>query len=256
VVQPVGGDALFAPYTGRISFATPRVTVSGLPSGRVDAGTPITANVRIRNNGAAPLDFFVDPRLRARADQLLLPLTNTAAVPLPTPPEDVPEWLVPTQTRRLFIAAQATEPITFDWGYGFGDPELGSVSSGNSAFSSYSALEASQGIWFMTPAPIGPFSGPATPGTFNTGMAARTRLFDQNAEPDTGDIWRQTVDPSAPGFAPLTLDPGDAGTIPVTFTPTGSAGDVVRGILYVDDFSFETAFGDEIVAIPYRYRIR
>ena len=56
--------------------------------------------------------------------------------------------------------------------------------------------------------------------------------------------------------SPLTLQPGQSGKITVTFTPQGRRGDKVRGILYVDDFSFRTLTGNEQLAIPYSYRIR
>ena len=37
---------------------------------------------------------------------------------------------MPTQTNEVDAVAQATEPVTFDWGYG--DPDLPAISSGNS----------------------------------------------------------------------------------------------------------------------------
>jgi len=57
-------------------------------------------------------------------------------------------------------------------------------------------------------------------------------------------------------YTPLTLKPGQTGKITVTFTPTGKHGARVQGVLYVDDFSFETLTGNEQLAIPYSYKIR
>jgi hypothetical protein len=41
----------------------------------------------------------------------------------------------------------------------------------------------------------------------------------------------------------------------VTVTPKGPKGTVVRGTLYVDDFSTFTSSGDELAGIPYTYKI-
>jgi hypothetical protein len=57
--------------------------------------------------------------------------------------------------------------------------------------------------------------------------------------------------------APLTLQPGQRGTITVTFTPQGKKGDVVRGVIYIDDINSSFLdFTNEQIALPYRYRIR
>jgi hypothetical protein len=53
----------------------------------------------------------------------------------------------------------------------------------------------------------------------------------------------------------VNIAPGRRGRITVTFTPTGPNGTVVSGTLFVDNFSFFAFTGDEVVAIPYRYRI-
>jgi len=160
---------------------------------------------------------------------------------------------MPTQTNRVTAAAQASEPVTFDWG--FGDPHLVAVSSGNSAAGQFSAQEATPGVWFIAPAPIGPFSGPATPGTVSTGLLAHTRAFDLDASPSTGDVWKNVVDPNDPGFDLLTVAPGKKGTMTLTITPSGRKGRTVRGTLYVDAFSNALAFGNELLAIPYEYSV-
>ena len=83
-----------------------------------------------------------------------------------------------------------------------------------------------------------------------------TEAFDRNAGSSTGDVWRQTVDPSAPDYTPVTLAPGQSGNITVTFTPQGRRGSRGNGILYVDDFGRFLLSGNEQMAFPYSYRIR
>ena len=60
-------------------------------------------------------------------------------------------------------------------------------------------------------------------------------------------------------YTPLSLGPGETGTIAVTFAPTatGTKGaTIVRGFLGVDTFNQETDAGDELIDIPYTYKIR
>jgi hypothetical protein len=166
----------------------------------------------------------------------------------------------PTQTDTVLGGAEASAPILLEMGFGVfgeGDPDLLGQSAGNRAAAAYSAREVANGPWFLAPALRGPFDAPAT-GTANLGMLAHTRSFDHATASSTGDVWQQTVDdgqePS--DYSPLTLQPGQAGKITVTFTPQGKRGDRVRGVLYVDDFSFRTLTGNEQLAIPYSYRIR
>jgi len=42
----------------------------------------------------------------------------------------------------------------------------------------------------------------------------------------------------------------------VTLTPSGPAGIVSSGVLYVDDFNAFAQTGDELAAIPYTYTIK
>ena len=257
VPQPVGGNALSAPFTGHVTFAAPQATVKGLPSSAsttLKAGTPTSASVTIRNDGPAFEDLFLDPRLNRRVDYSLLTLTGDQNVPLPVPGNVTPpEYLMPTQTNRVTAAAEATEPVTFDWG--FGDPHLAATSSGNTAAGAFSAPEVSASIWFIAPDPIGPFAGPVGPGSVSTGMVAHTRAFDFDASPDNGDLEQLAVDPNAPGVTPVTVAPGTKGTLTLTITPSGRPGRTVRGTLYVDAFSGGLAFSNELLAIPYEYTV-
>jgi hypothetical protein len=161
---------------------------------------------------------------------------------------------MPTQTTEVDAVAQATEPVTFDWGYG--DPDLPAISSGNTASATFKTPEASPGVWFIGPTPAGgPFSAPVPKGTLNTAMLVNTRQFDGDTSSSTGDVWQFTVDPNAPGYTPLTLGPGQRGTMILRITPSGKKGRVVNGTLFVDVFSGRLAIGGEVVAIPYSYTI-
>ena len=51
----------------------------------------------------------------------------------------------------------------------------------------------------------------------------------------------------------FTVNPGQTRTLTLTIRPSGKAGTVVRGVLYVDDFvdSLQFLSGTQLVAIPY-----
>jgi hypothetical protein len=257
VINPVGGQVLSAPYNGRITFAAPPVSVTGLPnsaSKTLPAGKPATVTVSVKNNGAGIQDVFLDPRTPQRQAFSLLSITPDTGIALPVPSGTLPPlYVVPTETNRVDAAAQASEPVTFD--FGFGDPDLAAISSGNSASASFSTHEATPGVWDIAPDPIGPFTGPAPAGTVNTGMVAHTLGFDLNTSSSTGDVWQQTVDPNASAFTPVTLAPGQKGKLVLTITPAGRKGRTVRGTLFVDEFTNALDIGGELVAVPYEYTV-
>ncbi len=257
VTNPVGGNALSTPYSGRVTFAAPTATTTGLPNSSstvLPAGKAVKATIKVSNDGPASEDLFLDPRLPGKQDLPLLAITPDQNLALPLSPDDLPpQYLMPTQTTMVSAAAQATRPVTFDWG--FGDPHLIATPSGNTASGQFSARELTPSVWFVAPTPIGPFSAPITAGKVSTGMVAHTSGFDLNADPSTGDAWQQAVDPNAPAFAPVTVGAGKTGSLKLTITPSGRRGRVVRGTLYVDDFSQFLTFGNELLAIPYEYTV-
>ena len=257
VVNPVGGQVLSAPYSGQITFAAPPVSATGLPNSAgtvLPAGKPTTVSVSVKNNGAGTQDVFLDPRTPHRQAFSLLAVTPDTGIALPIAAGNLPPlYLLPTETNRVDAAAQASEPVTFD--FGFGDPDLAAISSGNSASASFSTTEATPGLWDIAPDPIGPFNGPAPAGTVSTGMVAHTLGFDLDTGSSTGDLWQQTVDPNAPAFTPVTLAPGQAGKLAFTITPAGRKGRTVRGTLFVDEFTNALDIGGEIVALPYEYTV-
>jgi Subtilase family/Peptidase inhibitor I9 len=259
VASPVGGTVLSTPYHGVVSFDPPQIRASGLPEGnKVKAGQPITATVRVANTGPGTMNAFADPRRADRSEtDALAPLFASATVPLPG--TNVPSFLVPTQADAVVGAAQGTQPIGLELGYGElgeGDPDLLGISQGNNAAASFSGPpELSNGTWFLAPSLRGPFDAAAS-GSATVGMLAHMKAFDRNANSTTGDWWRVLIDANAPDWTPLQLGPGQSGTMTVTFTPQGKHGDKVKGVLYVDDFSLRILTGNEQIAFPYSYKIK
>ncbi len=260
VFNPVGGQVLSSPYSGHVSFAAPPVTIEGLPnnaSKRIAAGKSRTVTVTVKNNGVGVQDLFLDPRTPQRQAFSLLSLTPDTNVAFPIPGGTLPPlYIMPTETTRVDAVAQATAPVTFD--FGFGDPDLPAISDGNTAAATFATRGATPGLWDIAPTPAGgPFGDAgAQKGTVSTAMIAHTLGFDTNTSSSTGDIWQQTVDPNAADYTPLTLQPGQKGTMTLTITPSGRSGKVVRGTLYVDVFSLAEDIGGEVLAVPYEYSIK
>ncbi len=90
-------------------------------------------------------------------------------------------------------------------------------------------------------------------------MSATFRAFDPAVTSDTGDLEQASLNP-ATTFSPVVIQPGQSATVHVTITPSGSAGTVVTGTLYVDDFltnvpPYGQQGANEMAAIPYTYTI-
>ena len=88
----------------------------------------------------------------------------------------------------------------------------------------------------------------------NLAAVANTNPFDSAVTSSTGDVWAQSVNASAP-YSPLTLGPGQTGTITLTITPNAPKGTVVHGFIGVDTFNLATFSGDELINIPYSYKV-
>ena len=267
--EPVAGNEVSEPFSGNIQFNNVSVSATGLPNGKhvtLPAGVPVTVPVTITNTGAAPEAYFIDARLNTLTTVSLAnfdpdPNTgNTYALPL-TGGE--PVWLVPTQTSSVKADAVATQPIMFDYGPNQGDPDLVGAPGPNDTASGHykpSGGVVQNGFWFGLPSEIGPYSGPATPGTVSMTLTVTTKAFDPAVTTAGGDLWTASLNPSAP-FAPVVIFPGQSATIPVTITPSGTSGTVVSGTIYVDDFAsavppYGELGGNEIAALPYTYTIQ
>ena len=255
---PVDGTHLSEPFSGSISFGAPQITSSGIPdspSTVLPAGQPVTATIRVRNTGNINKDFFADARLNGRVPQVLLGVdTNNVGLPLSLSAQ--PNWFVPTNTNNVTVVAQGTVPITMETSYFSGDPDVGGVSFGNAAVSTVRAPELAPSFYFGLPEPTGPFGATGVPrgASVNLAAVANTNPFDSAVSADSGDVWAQSVDPTAP-YSPLTLAPGDTGTITLTITPNARKGTVVRGFIDVDTFNLVSVGGDRLTTIPYAYRV-
>jgi len=142
------------------------------------------------------------------------------------------------------------------------------------AIGNWSAAPITSGVWMADPAG-GPF-GHMAPPTVKTAMAAtvQTQPFDWSVTSETGDMWLQSVDPSAQVKA-VVVPAGHVAEIPVTITASGKSGKfgkVVSGTLYVDELSELPSSaanalnyqpgqdwfqgGSQVVAaLPYEYRV-
>jgi hypothetical protein len=265
--EPVAGDEISQAFSGTIRLNDTSAAAPGLPntaSTVLTSGVPVTVPVTITNTGAAPAYFFIDARLNTTANLTLTlqdpPSSNKGFVlPLKALP---PYWLVPTETSSVQLGAAATLPIEFDFSPNSGDPDLfGAPTSSDSAAGSYTpgggTVPAT--TWSASPDEIGPYAGPAPSGFVNAALTATTKLFDPAVTSTTGDFWLESVGSTA-SFAPVTLNPGQSTVVDVTITPSGAAGSVVAGTLYVDSYlpsvpPYATQTADELVALPYSYTI-
>jgi len=255
VALPADGSHLSELFTGAIRFTPPAVTSSGIPhssSTVLPAGKPVTATITVTNTGNIAKDYFADPRLNGKVRQQLLG-SDVNNVTLPLSLSAQPDWLVPANTNALTVAAQGTVPITMDVSWAFGDPDFPGVSSGNKSVAAFSAPEVAPGFFFALPEATGPFTAPTT-GTVNLAAVANTNPFDSAVSSTSGDVWEQSVNASAP-YSPLTLSPGQKGTITLTITPNAPRGTVVHGFIGVDTLNLATVSGDELVNIPYTYKV-
>jgi hypothetical protein len=271
--EPVVGNELSEPFTGNIAFNSVNVRAAGLPdstSTQLAAGKPVTVPVTITNNGAAPEDFFVDPRLDT-TEELTLPAVAPSSDDVSLPMTSYfPTWFVPTETSSISLSQTASLPAMFDFSPFNGDPDIASSSPGSgplcadteSASYSPGGGTVTAGFWEAGPTECGPYPAPAPTGTATISMTALTEAFDPAVTSPTGDLWLASTNPATP-FSPIVINPGKTATIDVTITPSGAAGTVVQGTLYVDDFTSDVPppaygqeAGDELAGLAYAYTIK
>jgi hypothetical protein len=267
--EPVVGNEVSEPFTGHVLVNNVKVSAAGLPdsaSTTLAAGTPVTVPVSITNNGAAPQDFFVDPRLNTVSSVALRSVNQSTGLSLPLTVLE-PEFIVPTQTSGLSVSQTSSLPTMFDFSPAPGDPDLASSASGTAPLCSTSPSASftpadgtvTDGLWTVGPTECGPFTSPAPAGTASVTMTATTKAFDPAVTSAVGDFWQASVNPSA-AFSLFVIQPGQTATINVTITPSAAAGTVVSGNLYVDTFDGNVPpvaqeGGDELAALPYTYTV-
>ncbi|MBJ7597057.1 S8 family serine peptidase [Candidatus Nephthysia bennettiae] len=247
------------PFTGRIDFQPVPVVAKGLPNSAptvLPQGKPATATIQVTNSGNSTKDFFVDPRLSYRSFQQVLGYQNTN-VPLPLSLTTQPFFFVPPNSDLFAVVAQGTVPLQMEISPPFGGPDLlGTPFPGNFDVAVATAPELAPTQWFAVPEGQGPFPPNGIGNaTVNLAGAVNTNAFDPAVTSSTGDAWLQlAIDNTAP-YTPLTLNPGQTGTITVTVTPHAPKGTVVHGFIEVETFNGFTASGDEVVSIPYAYKV-
>jgi hypothetical protein len=265
--SPVPGNELSDPFTGRIRFNSARFSRGALPDSsvvRIKRGTAVTYKVTVRNTGAAPEDVFLDARLPREHTYPLQPQDQASGIKLPmSETANPPEWIVPTMTHSVSVTATSTKPVMFDLGPFPGDPDVASA-AGRTSTAGYPVGKLStpvtQGLWFAVPSEVGPY-GAGGAGKATTGLTATavTQEFDPAASSPEGDFWKFGVKSLAPNatYNLFAIDPGMTRTVNLTMRPSGAAGTVVSGNLYIDDFvdSLQFLAGSQLVALPYRYTI-
>ena len=265
--SPVPGNELTDPFTGMIRFNAVRWSRGGLPPGprtTLKPGKSYSYQIKLDNTGSAPEDIFLDARRRGLATYTLAPQDAVKGLKLPVAASaDPPEWIVPTMTHSVSATATSNRPVMFDFGPFPGDPDEEST-SGTSATAGFplgrATTPVTQGLWFAVPSEAGPFGpGKAAAATATMSMRATTEAFDPTATSPEGDFWKFGAASLArhASFNLFTVNPGQTRTLTLTIKPSGKAGTVVQGILYVDDFvdSLQFLSGSQLVAIPYAYKI-
>jgi hypothetical protein len=266
--SPVPGNELSDPFTGRIRLNSVRWSQDTLPvssSVQLKPGKSYSYPIKLKNTGTATEDIFLDARLRSLATYKLQPQDQVSRVKLPmTGSADPPEWIVPTMTHSVTVSASSAAPAMFDFGPFPGDPDQ--ASPAGRAVTAHFPLgkmlsPVTQGLWFAVPSEVGPYGAAgARASTVSLTMSATTEAFDKTASSSEGDFWKFGVAPLA-GSARYNLfavNPGQIKTLTLTIRPSGKAGTVVKGILYIDDFvdSLQSLSGSQLIAIPYEYKIR
>ncbi len=264
------GDELADPFTGRIRYNAASFDRGGLPDSpavTLKAGTLHNYQVTVHNTGQAPENIFLDPRLVTMQSYALQPQNKVANVKLPLASSaQPPEWLVPPMTHSVYATATSSGPavpVMFDLGPFPGDPDQAS-STGTTASAYYPLGKAvtpvTQGLWFTTPAEVGPFPAGGAPGTsVTTSMSVTTQAFDTHMASNTGDFWKFGIASLSANakYNLFVVKPGQTRTITLTVKPEGAKGTVVQGMLYIDDFvdSLQFLSGSQLVALPYQYTI-
>jgi hypothetical protein len=279
-LPPVAGDSfsqLSMKFKGKVQFNQASAS-SNLPNGATLSGGQAHAfNVTVKNTGASPQLFFLDPRASGTATYQLPDLTGSdqsMTLPLPQPsqsnPIPFPLYVVPTDTSAVQTSISGSGPVTYDFQPWTGDPDLSPAmsapTSGNSASFTYtpSGGEAAPGLWQLVPSEIGPYGASgASSETASANFSVKTQSFDSTVSPSTGDLWSAYAGLTPFGsFSPVFLNPGQSKTLKVTITPSASAGTTVSGTINVDDV-FQANFldpgfelgGDELASLPYSYTV-
>ncbi len=277
---PVSGAAVADPFTGKVSFGTAGTESAALPDStatKLTAGGTVTIPVKITNTGSAPEDYYLDPRLSTRMTLTLAPVTyslgaGTNSLTLPgLATATFPLYWVPSQSSSISVKQTSTIGAMTDLSPTNAAPDASSSPlrsgslCGRSVSVSYTAPghDLTPGLWGSAPTECGPFVPAAKSGKATDKATVATNAFDRAMTPSTGDL--QEVALGAAAFSKVSKDlvelaPGASVTVNVVVKPSGKAGTVVRGTLYLDDVAvglppYDVTYSSEVAALPYTYTI-
>ena len=258
--EPVLGNEVSDPFTGKVTFNTTKATASGLPdNSSMKLTSPTTAKVTVTNTGAGPEQIFLDPRLDLAPEQFVDEPLTVPGVTFPNSGAE-PVFLVPTETSSFVAMQTSSLPADFDITSFAGDPDLPSESPGTGPLCADTASvgytppggSVTAGLYEMEPSECGPFAKTEPSGTAADSLDVTTKVFDGGLTSSVGDLFTGAT------FAPVTIQPGKSATITVTITPSQYAAGKVAGELYVDALNgnvppggVETA--SEVFALPYAF---
>ena len=295
VTNPVSGLQVSQPFTATVAYDSVKIKADfpNNAKTKLKAGAAVDVPVTVTNTGVVPLTFFSDGRLDTMGDIPLANVGTPDTIPLPQPPGVNPEWVSPPETTKLTFASTADQPVNLDVFYNSGEPDVYQGAQGNGATVKVSANAVSPGLWIADVGQSGPFSDAgAPPGQVTFATTAHAKLFDPGVSSNAfSDVWTAflgssgssattqnrvkagagflahpgttaakhnsggSTPPPSVGPGPVTLNPGETVVLTVTITPSAPAGTVVHGHVYIDDFNFFTAGGDELIDFPYAYTV-
>ncbi len=259
----VSGTALHEGFKVALDQRAPAVTASGVPHGnKISVTNPAVVKIKVTNTGTAPEAYFIDARTNALKQYNLEALTaSQTTVPL-TFAQNLPFYLVPSQTTSIVGTASTNghTPIQFDLGAPTGDPDVAS-GVGFNVNAHVNGNPVTAGQWDLAPTVVGAFGASGAPQELvDTTLTATTQGFDPAITASTGDLWQAAIGGPIT-VSPIVVQPGHSATIPVIIAPTGPKGSTVSGVLYLDDDSLFSLYGglapnaNTVAAIPYTYKI-
>jgi len=231
-----------AALNGTVSFNTSRVTATGMPSGTLAPGSTVTAHVTVKNTGVEPETYQLDPRTTAQTPYAGVSTEDTSGTLPITFADSIPQYVVPpfSSQLKMNVSTTGTTPIVFDLSPYWGSPDIASPASSGGT-TSVTVINPFASAWAPGPAEVGPFAAPEAPEDYSTSATVTTLGFDDNAVPDTGNVWDDIVNNASQQLKPLFLGPGQSGTMNLTFTvPHGAAGTTVTGQVPVETFNYNS----------------
>jgi hypothetical protein len=178
---------------------------------------------------------------------------------------------VPSQSSSISVKQTSTIAAMTDLSPEIGDPDVASSSlrtgslCGKSIALSYTAPggDLTPGLWGSGPTECGPFATLAKKGSATDKATVTSLAFDKTMTVSTGDLQQLAL--GAGAFTKVQadiveLEPGQSVTVNVVIKPTGKAGAVVKGTLYLDNVATglppdDLTSSSEVAALPYAYTI-